>query len=151
LRSGEVVRLSVGCSYKGYWGSVARTAVLGEPAPAVEASYAALFAALEASSSAARPGTSARLVFEAALNGAREAGLRDWHPTHVGHGIGLSARERPTLDASNDAVIEAGEVLRVEAAHYDIGSIGLELANTMLIGSTDSRPLNRSRHDLIVL
>jgi Xaa-Pro aminopeptidase len=151
LRSGELVRLSVGCSYKGYWGSVTRTAVLGEPAPAVEASYAALLAAVEAAGVSARPGAPARSVFEAAVQSAQKAGLPDWQPPHVGHGIGLRSGEQPLLDAVSSAVLEAGEVLRVEATHYEVGSLGLAVGDTLLVTSTDSRVLNRSRHDLIVL
>jgi len=151
LRRGDLVRLDVGCIFKGYCGSVARTAVLGEPTSHMEASYLALRAALEAASAAVAPGVAAGRVFEAAIEGARSEGLPRYEPCHVGHGIGLGVRERPELAVAGAATLEPGEVLRVETPHCEVGSMGFSIGNTLLVTSAGSRALNRSRHDLIVL
>jgi Xaa-Pro aminopeptidase len=151
LRSGDLVRFDVGAMQRGYCGSVARTAVFGEPPPRVERAYLALQAGLEAASDAVRPGASAGHIVEA---GARAAGVEGL-PLDVyrllGHGIGLASLERPELAAGGVAIIEAGEVLCVEAPYYDIGSMGLAARDTLLITSAGARAMNRSRHDLVVL
>jgi Xaa-Pro aminopeptidase len=49
------------------------------------------------------------------------------------------------------AILEAGEVLCIDAPHYDIGSMGLTVRDTLLITSAGARAMNRSRHDLVVL
>ncbi len=151
LRMGDLIRLDVGCTYKGYCGSVARMAVLGEPVPSSETVCLALRTGLEAASAAVAPGVTAGPVLEAAVEAARSDGLPGYAADHVGYGIGLEPVERPTLAAGGVSRIEAGEVLCVETAYHEIGALGLCLRNTLLVTSAGARALNRSRHDLIVL
>jgi Xaa-Pro dipeptidase len=151
LRPADVVRFDVGAFYKGYCGSVARTAVLGEPALHVEAAYGALQAGLENAVAKSAPGATARVIAEAALGAARAAGLSSYASQFLGHGIGLASTERPRLAPDDDTAIEAGEVLCIDTAHYEIGVAGFGVRDTVLITSAGGRPMNRSRHELIVL
>lgn len=151
LRSGEVIRLDVGASHRGYCASVARTAVYGEPSAEMESTYGALQAGLDAAVNAARPGASAGSVVDAAIAAVREAGLEDYHAREIGHGIGLAHVEAPALRATGATTIEPGEVLCVAVPRYEIGSLGIVVRDTMLITTAGGRLINRSRHDLIVL
>jgi Xaa-Pro aminopeptidase len=151
LRAGDLVRLDAGCAYRGYCASVARVAVLGEPGPAAEAAYLAIRAGLEAGAAVAAPGATAARLYEAAVRAVAAGGLADHGPDDVGHGIGLALSELPVLASGHGATLAAGEVLGIEAAHYEMGSFGLSVRNTLLITSAGARVLNRSRHDLIVL
>jgi Xaa-Pro aminopeptidase len=151
LRSGDLVRFDVGSMHRGYCGSVARTAVFGEPTPQAERAYLALQAGLEAASDAVRPGASADHIVETAARAIMAEGLPRDACSLLGHGIGLASVERPDLAAGGVAIIAAGEVLCVEAPYYDIGSMGLAVRDTLLITSTGARAMNRSRHDLVVL
>jgi Xaa-Pro aminopeptidase len=151
LRSGDLVRFDVGAVHRGYCGSVARTAVFGEPTRQAERAYLALQAGLEAASDAVRPGASAGHIVETATRAIMAEGLPRDACRLLGHGIGLASHERPELVASGVAIIEAGEILCVEAPYYDIGSMGLAVRDTLLITSAGARAMNRSRHDLVVL
>jgi Xaa-Pro aminopeptidase len=130
---------------------VARTAVLGEPAGYVEAACGALQTALESAVARIAPGATARAIAEAAVGAARAAGLASYSSPLLGHGIGLAAIEPPRLASDDDATIEAGEVLCIDIARYEIGRAGFGVRDTVLIGSGGARPMNRSRHELIVL
>ena len=125
--------------------------MFGEPPPRVERAYLALQAGLEAASDAVRPGASAGHIVEMAARAVSAEGLPRDACRLLGHGIGLASLERPELTAGGLAIIEAGEVLCVEAPYYDIGSIGLAVRDTLLITSAGARAMNRSRHDLVVL
>ena len=151
LRPADVVRFDVGAIYKGYCGSVARTAFLGEPARHVEAAYGALQSGLENAVAKSAPGATARAIAEAAVSAARTAGLSSYASPLLGHGIGLAAIERPRLAFDDDTAIETGEVLCIDTAHYEIGRTGSAVRDTVLITSAGARPMNRSRHELIVL
>jgi len=151
LRSGDLVRFDVGAMHSGYCGSVARTAVFGEPPPQMERAYLALLAGLEAANDAVRPGASAGYIVETAALAVSAEGLPREACRLLGHGIGLASRERPELAAGGAAIVEAGEVLCLEASYYDIGSMGLAVRDTLLITSAGARAMNRSRHDLVVL
>src|SRR5262245_15814343 len=64
LRFGNLVRFDVGCTYKGYCASVARTAVLGEPSALQEDAYQAVQASLEGATAAVAAGVGANHVFD---------------------------------------------------------------------------------------
>ena len=96
-------------------------------------------------------GASAGHIVETAARAVQAEGLPLDAWRLLGHGIGLASLERPELVAGGGAIIEAGEVLCVEAPYYDIGSMGLAVRDTLLITSAGARAMNRSRHDLVVL
>ena len=151
LRMGDVVRLDVGCTYRGYCGSVARTAVLGEPGRAAEAAYAAVRDGLDAACAALVPGATGGQVFDARVKAIEAAGHRSDLGADAGSGIGLAPREKPTLANGDGTPLLAGEVLCIESTHCELGVLGLAVRNTVLVTTDGARTLNRSRHDLIVL
>ncbi len=151
LRAGNLVRFDVGCIHKGYCSSVGRTAVLGRPTARQETLYGAVQAGLEAALAAVAAGVAAGRVFDAAAKAIRANGLPDHDADHAGHGIGLEPRETPVLAADSGTTLELGEVLSVEASHYEIGSMGVSAKDTVLITTAGARALNRSHHGLVVL
>ena len=67
LRPGDLVRLEVGCVFKGYYSAVARTAVMGEPTALQEARHAAILAVEQAAVDAIRHGVTVGAVFDSAI------------------------------------------------------------------------------------
>jgi Xaa-Pro aminopeptidase len=151
LRPGDLVKFDVGAIYKGYYSSVGRTAVMGEPDPRQLATADAVQAGLEAGAAAVKPGATAGQVYDAVMTATRAAGLPGFQRGHVGHAIGLEPYERPKLDPGNPTTLEAGEVLRIEVPHLEVGWAGVALRDTVLVTTTGSRALNRSVPALITL
>jgi Xaa-Pro aminopeptidase len=151
LRMGDLARFDVGAVYKGYWSSVARTAVMGEPTERQALATEAVEAGLEAGVDGVKPGVPAGRIYETVMAATREAGLPGFQRGHVGHAIGLEPYERPKLDAATTTALEAGEVLRIEVPHLEIGWAGVALRDTVLVTTTGSRAINRSARGLVVL
>jgi Xaa-Pro aminopeptidase len=151
IRPGELVRLDVGCTHRGYAARVGRTAVLGEPTPEQDSLHGAIQSALEAAIEAAAPGRPAGGVYEAAGRALRERGLTDDRGAEVGHGIGLELRELPWLAAGAATPLEAGEVLSIELAHAGPGRHGFLARDTVLVTAGGARVLNRSARGLVIL
>src|SRR5215510_728617 len=143
LRAREAIRFDVGATLDGYHASVARTAVAGEPDPRLEATHTAILTGLEAALDAVEPGVPASRIYSAAVAATHGAGLKSFVARHVGHGIGLEPSEEPRL--------EAGEVVKVELAHVEMGWAGVQLAETVLVTTGGARALNRSSRRLIIL
>jgi Xaa-Pro aminopeptidase len=151
LRSGELVRLDVGCVYRGYVARVGRTAVLGEPTSEHDTAHGAIQAGLEAAVDTAAPGRPAGEVYAAALRAVREHGLSDYRCAGVGHGIGLELSELPSLVPDDATPLEAGEVLSLELAHHAVGQQGFLARDTVLVTAGGARVLNRSARGLVTL
>jgi Xaa-Pro aminopeptidase len=151
LRRGDLVRFDVGATFKGYHGSLGRTAVMGPPSPRQAAASEAVRVGLEAGLAAVGPGVPAGRLYDAVMTATRAAGLPDFRRGHVGHAIGLEPYERPKLDAGKATPLEAGEVLRIEVPHLEVGWGGVALRETVLVTTTGGRALNRSARGLVVL
>lgn len=122
----------------GYYGDLTRTFVVGGPddweATAYEAVRTAQNAALSALEDGA--GTRAADAHDAAANelaehgfevGDVEAGM--YHG--VGHGVGLSLHEAPSL--TSDAALESGNVVTVEPGVYDPAMGGVRIEDLVVI------------------
>ena len=151
LRTGESIRLDVGCIWRGYHADVTRTAVMGAPTPRQEKVFDAVLAGLEAGIDAVRPDAVAGRIFSTTLRAVQGAGLPEYDRHHVGYGIGLEACEPPILEAGNTTPLAPGMVLRLETPYYEHGWGGAQVKETVLVTTTGARALNRSRRGLVVL
>ncbi|HEV8143092.1 MAG TPA: Xaa-Pro peptidase family protein [Methylomirabilota bacterium] len=151
LRTGNLIRLDVGCVWRGYHADVTRTAVMGAPDPRQEKVFDAVLIGLEAGIDAARPGATAGAIFSATVTAARGAGLPDYDRHHVGYGIGLDPRERPMLESGSTTPLETGMVLRLETPYYEHGWGGAQVKETVLVTTSGTRAMNRSHRGLVVL
>jgi Xaa-Pro aminopeptidase len=150
LRRGDVIRMDLGCVFKGYKSDLARTAVMGEPRRDDEARYEAIHAGLEAGIDAIAPGVDTGVVFDAVVRATREGGLPGYRRHHAGHGIGLEAAESPWLSRGGPA-LEPGMVVRVEASYYALGDLGVNVKDTVLVTHKGGLVMNRSHRGLVVL
>jgi Xaa-Pro aminopeptidase len=150
VRMGDVIRIDLGCVFKGYRSDVARTAVMGEPRPHDEARYEAIHAGLQAGLDAIAPGVEGGAVFDAVVAATRTSGLPEYRRHHVGHGIGLETAESPWLKPGGPA-LEPGMVVRVEAPYYCLGDAGMNVKDTVLVTQKGGLVLNRSHRGLVVL
>ncbi|MBI1846372.1 MAG: aminopeptidase P family protein [Candidatus Rokubacteria bacterium] len=151
LRAGEVVRFDVCCSWQGYHATLGRTAVMGAPTSRIEAAHAAAQAGLEAAIDSIRPGVAAGGLVAAALERAPAAGSDGVRLAASGHGVGLSPSEAPTLARGGDERLEAGMVLALETAWYDIGLAGVQVKDTVLVTRVGATVLNGSVRGLVIL
>ena len=109
VAAGDVVMLDTGVVLNGFFSDFDRNVSLGAPDPAVSEAAARLEAATRAGFDAARPGATAADVWRAmnaVLGGAKEGRL--------GHGLGLSLTEPPSLAHWDETVLEENMVLTLE-------------------------------------
>ena len=151
LRSRDVVRFDVGCVFGGYHATVARTAVAGKPEARLTSAYGAVQTGLEAAIAAVRPGVPASRIHAVAVEATHGAGLVTYPASHIGHAIGLEPYERPKLQRGSETPLVAGEILRIELRHFEMGWAGLHVKETVLVTTSGARVLNRSSRGLIVL
>ncbi len=151
LRRGDLVRLDLGCVFKGYHASLARVAVLGEVNDRQQAACDAVQAGLETAVASVAPGVPAGQIHAAGLAATRAAGLAAFDRYHLGHGVGLEPYERPKLAADDPTPLEAGEVLRVEVPYFEMGWAGVNLRDTVLVTTRSCQVMNRSARALVLL
>ena len=151
MRAREVVRFDLGCVYKGYWSSVARTAVVGVPDEAQQRLHDAVQAGVDAALDEVKPGATPAAIHAAAVKATRDAGLPGFAPDRVGQAIGLEPSEDPVLEAGGTQALEMGEVLTVSGSWSSAGREGMALTETVLVTRQGYHVMNRSVRGLVAL
>lgn len=112
LRDGDVLMLDTGLVHDGYFCDFDRNHAIGRTDPAIAAAHDQLLAAVAAAADAARPGATAADVFRAMapIVDAGDGGSVG----RLGHGLGMSLTEWPSLVPDDDTVLAPGTVLTLE-------------------------------------
>jgi len=141
----------------GYTADFTRIFSLGPLPDELVRAYETARRAQAAAAACARPGVACRIVYEAAVGVADEAGLAAHFMGHgpaqvrfVGHGVGLELDELPVL-SPNDLALEEGMVFALEPKFVfpELGAIGIE--NTWRVTATGVERLTRAPEGIVVL
>lgn len=113
LVAGDVLMLDTGLVWDGYFCDFDRNWSVGPPAAPVRTAYSALFDATAAGFEAARPGATAAELWSA-MNAILTRSGGGTGAGRLGHGLGMSLTEWPSLIPGDDTVLEPGMVLTLE-------------------------------------
>jgi Xaa-Pro dipeptidase len=153
LGAGDVIRFDVGAIVGGYGSDLARCYTLGAPDPRVSQTYAALAAGQAEALAEVRAGAHAADIFERGLEATREAGLRHYARTNLGHGIGIQGDgyDAPLIAPDDASRLGAGAVICVEAPYYELGRCGLQVEDMVLVTEEGYEPLTHLDRELVAL
>ena len=113
LAEGDVLMLDTGLVYDGYFCDFDRNWSVGRPSHAVQEAHARLIAATQAGADLARPGKSAADLFHA-MNNVLTDGAEGTDAGRLGHGLGMSLTEWPSLIPTDHTQLEPGMILTLE-------------------------------------
>ena len=147
----------------GCWADMARTFVVGDPAPddaTLLAERAQLVrSALRQAQAAVRPGVTGRELFDAVCDLFESAGYATQRTTHgnanhdgfqhsLGHGVGLEVHEAPPLGLAGHDPLVVGDVLAIEPGLRDqrLGRVTFE--DLVLVTETGCELLTRFPYEL---
>ena len=152
VREGSIVRYDVGAIYRGYASDIARCFSVGPPRNEIGTQYNALLVGEQAALDMLRPGVRASDLFHLTVAAVRGAGLPRYERTHVGHGIGIvGGYDKPLLAPDDHTAIEAGTVLCVETPYYEVGRVGLQVEDMVLVTEGGFEFLSQSSRGLEVV
>ncbi|MFI6707696.1 M24 family metallopeptidase [Nonomuraea sp. NPDC050478] len=158
---GERFRWDCGLVVDGYCADTGGVVqVLAEPSPSELDHYRAVTAAVDAVLAAARPGVTASALYTLARDTMYAAGITRFRHSHVGHGIGVEARDAPLLapaqpwmprfrPGERDLTLREDMVLNVEVPFGILGEGGYQHELTFLVVRNGIRLLTR-RHPYYV-
>ncbi|MCP4819959.1 MAG: aminopeptidase P family protein [Shimia sp.] len=113
LVAGDVLMLDTGVVWDGYFSDFDRNWSVDRAKPEVTAAYGALIDASDAAFELAKPGATAAELFHA-MNDVVSDGQGGTDAGRLGHGLGMSLTEWPSLIPTDHTVLEAGMVLTLE-------------------------------------
>ena len=128
LKPGEILRIDIGGSYRGYMCDISRSLAFGGGvSDEATRAHTAIYEANRTLLRALRPGVTGREMCRLCMRIIEDAGYRSLTP-QAGHSLGRTVHEPPFLIEENGLPLEPGTVLIVEPTLRveGVGSVNIE-------------------------
>ncbi|MFD1030392.1 M24 family metallopeptidase [Metaplanococcus flavidus] len=133
LKKGDLVLFDLGVVHKGYCSDITRTLALGEPGEEQKKVYGIVLESELAALHAVKPGVTAAELDRISREVIERAGYGEYFTHRLGHGLGISVHEFPSLHGSNDMKMEQGMVFTIEPGIYVPGSVGVRIEDDLAV------------------
>lgn len=129
----EFVLFDLGVIYNGYTSDATRTIAFGEPSKQAKEIYAIVLEAYHAALSAVKPGITAGELDRLARDVITKAGYGPYFTHRLGHGLGSSVHEFPSIMQDSDFVIQEGMCFSIEPGIYLPGVAGVRIEDCVVV------------------
>ena len=128
VKKGDPITIDFGVCHRHYWSDCTRTFFAGPPKPQFKEMYQIVLAAQQKAIDTVKPGVPMADIDAAAREEIAKAGYGDYFIHRIGHGIGLSIHESPSLHSQNQTPLAQGMVITTEPGIYipELGGIRIE-------------------------
>ena len=151
IQKGDMVLFDLGVIYEGYCSDITRTVAYGEPSEAQKDIYNAVLAANMNAVAAVKPGVRAMDLDKIARDTIADAGYGEYFTHRLGHGLGISVHEFPSVTGSNDMTMEAGMVFTIEPGVYKADVTGVRIEDDVVVTKDGVEVLTKFPKELTVL
>lgn len=151
VQAGDTVMFDFGGTYKGYHADMTRTCAVGYASDEFKEVYSIVLEAHLAVLKAAAPGTACRDMDLAGRSVIERAGYGAYFTHRLGHGIGLDIHEPPFASASEEGVLETGNVISNEPGIYLPGQFGIRIEDLIVITEKGCESLNTMTKELMIV
>ena len=127
LKRNEFVLFDLGVIYNGYASDVTRTVAFGDVSDTEENIYQIVLKAQKAAQEAAQPGIRAGELDRIARKVIEDAGYGKYFSHRLGHGIGKTAHEFPSISGDNETILEEGMCFSIEPGIYIPEEVGVRI------------------------
>lgn len=150
-KDGDIVLPMAWARVNGYAAENERTIILKEENEFVNKAYLSVLKAREEVFKILKPGTSFEELYLAAEKVFIENGFKEILPGRIGHGLGLSTHEFPSLAKGNKLKLSPGMVFTVEPGLMSKDWGGVRHSDTVLITEDGFEFLTKLNRDKIVI
>ncbi len=151
IKTGDLIRLDVGCVYKGYTADLSRTFAVERVHPRAAKTYNVLREAFEEYIDLLEPGRKASAVNVAVVDYVREHLDKEYYRGNVGHGVGVELYDKPLLGAEDHTPLQGGMTLSYEVPYHISGLGGLNIEDSVLITKSSRQVVSKYDRDIIVV
>ncbi|ERL65454.1 M24 family metallopeptidase [Schleiferilactobacillus shenzhenensis] len=147
----ELVLFDLGTNHQGYMSDASRTVAYGEPTAKQKEIFDVCLEAQLAAMDAVKPGLLASELDKIARDIIAQAGYGEYFIHRLGHGIGTSTHEFPSIMAGNDMPLQEGMCFSIEPGIYIPGVAGVRIEDCVHVTATGSEPFTHTDKALRVI
>jgi Xaa-Pro aminopeptidase len=137
----SIVLVDFGIRYRGYCSDYTRIYTVGKPPAKLIEAKELTIRAYERSMAKVIAGGDGRDAFQEAVQAYREEGLDGYFLHSLGHGVGITVHELPSLSHTN-VELKENQTVTIEPGIYFPGIGGVRLENTVLVGKEGAESLS---------
>ncbi|MDN3018235.1 Xaa-Pro peptidase family protein [Paenibacillus sp. BSR1-1] len=151
IQKGDLVLFDLGVVVDRYCSDITRTVAFGDINDKQKEIYDTVLKAQLAAVEASKPGVSAAEVDLTARKIIADAGYGEYFPHRLGHGLGISVHEYPSLTETNQLIIEEGMVYTIEPGIYVPNVAGVRIEDDLFIGADGAKVLTKFPKELQII
>jgi Xaa-Pro dipeptidase len=148
---GDFITMDFGCVYQGYCSDITRTVAFGQINEEQREIYNTVLEAQIAAVEACRPGKTCAEIDLTARNIIRNKGYGDYFPHRLGHGLGISVHEYPSLTEINTLSLQEGMVFTIEPGIYVPGKAGVRIEDDLYVTENGVEILTKFPKELVTI
>ena len=133
IKKGDFILFDLGVVYNGYCSDITRTVAYGDCHAKQEEIYQTVFHAEQKALQLVEPGRKAKDLDIAARKIINAAGYGDYFPHRLGHGLGISVHEYPSITETNELLLQDGMVFTIEPGIYVPQVAGVRIEDDILV------------------
>lgn len=151
LAPNELVLFDLGTDNHGYMSDATRTVafgqVIGKPREIFDICLEANLTAMDA----VKPGLKASELDKIARDIITKAGYGEYFNHRLGHGIGMSTHEFPSIMEGNDMILQPGMCFSIEPGIYVPGVAGVRIEDCVHVTETGCEPFTHTSKEFTVI
>lgn len=151
IKRGDMVLFDLGVIYEGYCSDITRTVAFGEVNDAQRAIYHTVLKANEDAIAAVKPGVRAMDLDKIARDVIADAGYGEYFPHRLGHGLGISVHEFPSITGVNEMLMEEGMVFTIEPGIYKSDVTGVRIEDDVVVTKDGVEILTKFPKELTII
>lgn len=151
IKPNALVLFDLGTIHQGYASDASRTVAFGKIDAKSQEIYDVCLEAQLKAMDAAKPGITAAELDQVARGIIEKAGYGQYFNHRLGHGIGMTDHEFPSIMAGNDMVIKPGMCFSIEPGIYIPGVAGVRIEDCIHITETGNEPFTKTSKKLLEL
>lgn len=151
IQKGDFVLFDLGVIYKGYCSDITRTVSFGEPSDAQKEVYETVRKAEQAAVDAVKPGVRAMDLDKIARDVITQAGYGEFFTHRLGHGLGISVHEFPSVTGNNEMALIEGMVFTIEPGIYDPSITGVRIEDDVVVTKDGVEVLTKYPKELVII
>lgn len=148
VKGNELVLFDLGTIFEGYISDASRTVGVGTLTDKQKDIYKVCLEAQLTAQSAARPGITAAQLDKIARDIISKAGYGEYFIHRLGHGMGMSEHEFPSIMEGNDMELQPGMCFSIEPGIYIPGVAGVRIEDCVHITADGCLPFTHTSKDL---